>query len=221
MDYLENQLTDDGSSTLFNKKVGEHYHSTFGALQESRHIFIEAGLNALDRDLKEINLLEIGFGTGLNALLAMEWAEHQNRLVNYLGVEAFPISGIEIGQLNYAEMLGIEKKRFLQLHQQEFNNSMIGANFHHQVKFQKIQEANLPAHHFHAVFFDAFSPDAQPELWTEEIFTKIAGSMKRGGVLTTYSCKGIVKRALKAAGFQIEKLPGPVGKREILRTTLN
>ena len=210
-------ITSDGSHTLFNPEIGEHYHSTFGAVSESEHIFIRAGLDAIPSKIKHINLLEIGLGTGLNALLAMRWAEKHKREINYFAVEAFPLRKEVLGNLNYAEILEMNPELFSAIHMVGSKKGRLSKYFSFAFQHDKLQDFNLQTETYDLVFFDAFSPDVQPEMWTEDCFMKIAQSMKRGGVLTTYSCKGIVKRVLKSAGFQIEKLPGPPGKREFLR----
>lgn len=210
-------ITSDGSHTLFNAEIGEHYHSTFGAVTESEHIFIRAGLGVLSSDLKEIRVLEIGLGTGLNALLAMRWAEDNNKQLDYFALETFPIEKEIVDKLNYPELLGINPEKFVDIHEAKSGKVKISDQFYFTFQQTTLQESILPLNHFDVVFFDAFSPEVQPEMWTETCFAKIAKAMKQGGILTTYSCKGIVKRALKSAGFQIEKLPGPPGKREFLR----
>jgi len=210
-------ITEDGSNTLFNKTIGEHYHSTFGAIQESEHVFIQSGLD-LFKDVKsQINIFEVGFGTGLNALLTYAWAEKNKVPIFYQSVELYPVSTEQAKKLNYPELLSIDQSVFLKMHQTDEEKVLLSEYFALQKNLVSLQESRLPENIFDLVFFDAFSPDAQPEMWTEDIFRKIALSMKREGVLTTYSTKGIVKRALKSAGFEIEKLPGPPGKREILR----
>ncbi|MFK5854799.1 MAG: tRNA (5-methylaminomethyl-2-thiouridine)(34)-methyltransferase MnmD [Bacteroidota bacterium] len=211
-------VTDDGSHTLFSSKANENYHSTFGAIQESKHIFIEAGLNSVIRkDNDKVRILEVGTGTGLNILLAYLWSLKNNISISYQGYEPFPISKDEVRQLNYPHQLLVDEHVFSLIH--DNNNEVINLSdsFLIQVNNCKIEKANLEDKFFDVVFFDAFSPSAQPELWTTHIFIQIYNSLKEGGVLTTYSCKGIVKRALKQAGFRIEKLPGPPGKREFLR----
>lgn len=210
-------LTADGSHTLFNSETGEHYHSTFGAITESEHIFIRAGLGAVLKEKPELNVLEIGLGTGLNALLALQWAEENKKRINYHALEAFPLEQETIEKLNYAEVLEINTQDFLKIHALGNLKSLISNRFSFSCDHVKLEHASFPLNQYDVVFFDAFSPDVQAEMWTEVSFRKIFKSMKKGGVLTTYSCKGIVKRALKASGFQIEKLPGPPGKREFLR----
>ncbi|MBC8321755.1 MAG: tRNA (5-methylaminomethyl-2-thiouridine)(34)-methyltransferase MnmD [Bacteroidetes bacterium] len=211
-------LTDDGSHTIFSEKFGENYHSGFGAIQESKHIFIDAGLNTvIDKNLTDLRILEVGSGTGLNMLLAYLWSEENNISVTYYGLEPFPICKNEALLLNYPNQLGIDKNLFLDIHNDIGNSKKLSGKFLFQVNSDLIEDANLPDSYYNVVFFDAFSPDAQPEVWTPDIFINIYKSMVADSVLTTYSCKGIVKRALKEAGFRIEKLPGPPGKREFLR----
>lgn len=209
--------TNDGSSTLYNCDLKEHYHSTFGALQESRHVFIKAGLDHLSAKLESINVLEVGLGTGLNALLTLLWANENERLVNYTGIEAYPVSMKTAEELNYPKILEVDKAAFLKLHLHEKESVRLSDQFNYKSIIGLIQETQLEEYFYDIVFFDAFSPETQPELWTEFLFEKLNKSMKPKGVLTTYSTKGIVKRALKSAGFSVEKLPGPPGKREILR----
>lgn len=214
--------TDDGSHTIFSDQFGVHYHSTFGAIQESRHIFLEAGFKYLSKKRKNVSILEVGFGTGLNALLTAIESEKSNIIVDYIGIEAFPLDSDTINELNYHSLIdfSLAKDYFLRLHKvDEATSNLIHNNFKFQFIVNRLESVNLKPSSFDVVYFDAFDPEIQPELWTEQIFTKLFDVMNKGGVLVTYSCKGIVKRALKAAGFSIEKLPGPIGKREILRAT--
>lgn len=214
---LKPVITSDNSHTFFNEKTGEHYHSTFGAITESLHIFINAGLDFRAKKLNEINILEVGFGTGLNAMLSCNYAVSKNIGINYFSLEAFPIKQEEAILLNYPNLLESSKDEFQRMHEDTEEEIVINEHFTIRKKFAKLESLNLPEDEFDVVFFDAFSPEVQPELWTEEIFEMIFKSMKQKGILTTYSCKGIVKRALKSAGFKIEKIPGPPGKREFLR----
>lgn len=210
-------LTSDNSHTFFDKRTGEHYHSTFGAIQESEHIFISAALECKPQNSKRLNILEIGFGTGLNALLSYKYAYDNLLNINYFAIEAYPIEQSEAAVLNYPEILKIDPQDFQQMHEKTEEIIKIGERFNLQKQFAKLENVQFTKEQFDIVYFDAFSPEVQPELWTEDIFKMIFDSMKKNAVLTTYSCKGIVKRALKSAGFQIEKLPGPPGKREFLR----
>ncbi|MBU1012162.1 MAG: tRNA (5-methylaminomethyl-2-thiouridine)(34)-methyltransferase MnmD [Bacteroidetes bacterium] len=215
-------VTDDGSSTLFVEELNEHYHSTFGAVQESRHIFIEAGFKYQQKSLKQIKILEIGFGTGLNALLSLDESLKSEVQTHYCGIEPYPVNPEFIAALNYGKILmsDILSKHFIQIHDAAWNCKVkLAPNFVFEKKKDIIENVELPDHYFNLVYFDAFGPDVQSEIWTEKIFKKIYDSMENGGVLVTYSVKGIVKRALKSAGFTIEKLPGPIGKREFLRAS--
>lgn len=217
MKRLQIIKTSDGSNSLFNADINENYHSTYGAIQEAQHIFIEAGLHFVRK--QDMAILEVGFGTGLNALLTFDWAIRNKKKIHYMGIEAFPVTPEIVSQLNYPEKLLIDKSFFEQLHSGKENNIVVNDLFSILVSYRRIQEIDLPLNQFDIVFFDAFSPEVQPEMWEEAVFTKIAAAMKKDGVLCTYSCKGIVKRVLLSVGFSIEKLPGPPGKREFLRAT--
>ena len=214
-------LTDDGSSSLFSEKVNQYYHSHFGALQESMHIFIEAGLcSDILSHLDNLSILEIGFGTGLNALLTCVKAEELHKKIYYETLELYPLTQQEVESLNYPDILPYSgvKEVFTKIHLAPWNiKQIISEDFTLQKRLISAIDANYTPNRFDLVFFDAFSPEAQPELWTEELFGSIYHSMKKGGILLTYCTKGSVKKILAALGFQIEKLPGPIGKREILR----
>ena len=212
--------TEDGSHTLFNESLGEHYHSTHGAIQESLHIFIQAGLQAVEKKSGKINILEIGFGTGLNALLSFHEAENMNCNINYVAIEPIKLDKSIYTQLNYAQLLKNDKLQtiLLTMHDIPWNiPNYISESFILNKIEGKLQELELAENAFDLVYFDAFSPEIQPELWEEHIFKSIYTAMKNKGILTTYSAKGSVKRALKAVGFEVELLPGPIGKRQITR----
>lgn len=212
-------VTEDGSSTLYSEKYEETYHSRHGAIQESMHVFIEMGLAALPPEKTEISILEMGLGTGLNALLT---ALHQGeRSMRYVALEAEPISQAQYEELNYVDELGVKKSKDLHvaIHQLPWNSwESLGADFQ-LFKFQgKLQDFKPATHQtFDLIYYDAFAPDTQPELWTEAIFEKLFAFCNPGAVLTTYCAKGAVRRAMIAAGFQVERIPGPPGKREMLR----
>jgi len=209
------QVTDDGSHTLSSDKVDENYHSLYGAIQESEHIFIDAGLAAVtDKNYKQINVLEVGTGTGLNILLTYLWSVKYNLSIEYHGYEPYPISKEDVILLNYPEQLGVDEKLFFHIHDKIGTPVNLSDKFSLLINKAIIQNSKLKPGYYDVIYFDAFSPDSQPEMWTTEVFGKIYDSLKSGGVLTTYSCKGNVKRSLKEAGFKIEKLPGPPGKRE-------
>ena len=211
-------LTADGSKTIFIPELNECYHSKNGALAESMHIFINAAYRYAAENKKSLNILEIGFGTGLNALLTLIETLKDKCVVNYLGIEPYRIGKQQLEELDYPELTGIPGANiyFQELHKTSSVNP-VTEHFTLTVSEEKIEDITLQKSFFDLVYYDAFAPDVQPELWRSEIFDKIAASMKKNGVLVTYSCKGDVKRALKAAGFSIEKLPGPPGKREFLR----
>jgi len=214
------QTTADGSHTLYVPALNEHYHSTNGAIQESELVFIHNGLHHLAACLKEINILEVGFGTGLNALLTVLEAKKQKRKINYVAVEPQPVDAEILEKLNFASVIGSTEAEgyYKKLHEANWTYPVFLSDYFILSKIQaKLEEITLRDEQFNLIFFDAFGPDVQPELWNEEIFARLFKCLKTGGILVTYSCKGTVKRALKAAGFTIEKLPGPIGKREVLR----
>jgi len=214
-------LTGDGSNTIFSEAVNQHYHSYFGAWQESKHIFIEAGLcSSLLSNLDTISILEIGFGTGLNGLLTYFKAKELNKKIYYETLELYPLTMQEIAPLNYPSRLPFPDvaKIFTRLHNVPWDQPQeISDNFTLHKRHLSATNAHYLSNRFHLVYFDAFSPEAQPELWTNEVFAPIYDSMKDESILLTYCTKGSVKQTLTALGFQIEKLPGPIGKREILR----
>jgi tRNA U34 5-methylaminomethyl-2-thiouridine-forming methyltransferase MnmC len=221
--------TDDGSDTLYQRELNQHYHSTFGAVQESRHIFIETGfLHVIDTLGTAINLnktclriLEIGFGTGLNALLTLAEAEKLGIKVHYSTLEAFPLKEDSWKQLNYPHLFGsIDVTAiFAKLHLAAWNKDEVITPHFTLHKIHGNLETFCPAGVYQLIYFDAFGPDAQPELWTEQIFFKLANALTSRGIFVTYSVKGSVVRALRAAGLQTEKLAGPPGKRHILRAS--
>lgn len=220
------QLTKDGSHTLFNAQINESYHSTNGALQESLHVFIEAGLKAqLEKNVNNrIQILELGFGTGLNAILSYIECNKQQVDCDYTGIEAFPLDLPLIEQLNYTDWMNEDEKDiFNQIHTSEWNkkndlNTQISLQkFHSKIEDIAKHPLSKMTNHFDLVYMDAFDPAKQPELWTIDIFTTLYQIMKDGASLVTYSSKGDVKRAMRAAGFKVERLPGPIGKRHMLR----
>ena len=220
MNEILTEITSDGSHTLFVPALNEHYHSKHGAVQESQLVFIANGLNHVPDCQKEINLLEIGFGTGLNALIAALEALKEKKIITYVGIEPYPVANELIAGLNYATVLGgTEATGYYQkLHQAGWSYPVYLSDYFILSKLQaKLEDIALREEQFHLIFFDAFSPETQPELWTDEVFEKMYACLKPFGILVTYCCKGTVKRALTKAGFTVEKLPGPPGKREVLR----
>jgi tRNA U34 5-methylaminomethyl-2-thiouridine-forming methyltransferase MnmC len=213
-------LTDDGSTTIYLPEWKECYHSTHGALNESNHIFIEAGLKYVLSRSNDIRILEVGFGTGLNAFLTA--INGSGYTIYYIGLEPFPLNDAEISLLNYDKLswYDVHSSIFEKIHQCPWEKDFQLSKTFTLLKIQqKIEEAILPEDHFDLVYFDAFAPMVQPEMWQKDIFAKIFRLLKTEGVLVTYSSKGDVKRALKESGFTIEKLPGPKGKREFCRAT--
>ncbi len=217
-------ITEDGSHTLFIPELNEHYHSIHGAVAESRHVFIEAGLKPKIIENKKLNVLEVGLGTGLNAALALVAAEENQIQLNYFAVEPYPISTEDMMQLNYSKVS--ESTRMNEvipaIHAASRDNEVhISPYFIFHYFEKRIQDIAFENDFFDLIFFDAFSPGVQPEMWTMDVFQKIAAAMKPGAVLVTYVAKGEVRRTMKACGLSIEKLPGFGGKREMTRATKN
>jgi len=211
--------THDGSSTISLVDGLEHYHSVHGAVTESRHIFIQAGLNYPLPESGELRIFEMGFGTGLNALLTLIENDSKKN-IHYDTIELFPLEDHLVNEMNYPEILGRADLRtvFESLHKSPWNKRCkITDKFNLLKLCGNILLIQLPVEKFHLVYFDAFAPWFSPECWTIEVFEKVYKAMVPGGVLVTYSSKGEVKRALKTAGFIVEKLPGPAGKREFVR----
>lgn len=212
----ELQLTADGSHTLFIPEMDEHYHSVNGAVQESRHVFIEAGLHQLQK--KEINVFEIGFGTGLNALLTLLDSDMNGLSVRYYSMERYPLPVELVKSLNYGELVCAEQKDlFLTLHAVPWDTPVQITDHFTLCKIQGDSNLLDFPDSVDLVYFDAFAPDKQPEMWNQEVFGKLYTTMNKGGVLTTYCAKGVVRRMMKEAGFSVERIPGPPGKREMLR----
>lgn len=213
----EIRLTADGSHTIALPDVGVTYHSHHGAVGESSHVFIEAGLQPLFQSaIAPIHILEIGFGTGLNALLTLQEARQQQHPVLYTAIELFPLSTEEIGQLNYGQLLQ-DQPGFLAIHQANWEEA-ISLDRYFTLKKHKSSLLTLEGvHDVTCIYFDAFSPTYQPELWTEAVFQQLYNLLLPGGVLVTYCSKSVVRKAMAAAGFQVEKIPGPWGKREMVR----
>lgn len=206
--------TDDGSTTIFNPNIGEHYHSTHGALQESLHVFLMHGLAKIR--CNEINIFEMGLGTGLNFLLSAAFAKQHNLMITYAGLEKYPIENDIAETLNFSAHPGTDQGRVEKFHQLTWNEwHNFSANARLLKTIGDIQDFTFPTG-IDLVYWDAFSPAVQPELWTEQIFSRIYHSMRSGGLLTTYCSRVVVQKALRASGFKVEKHPGPPGKREIL-----
>ncbi|MGY4384845.1 tRNA U34 5-methylaminomethyl-2-thiouridine-forming methyltransferase MnmC [Pedobacter sp. UYP24] len=216
--------TADGSNTLYNEKIGEHYHSKHGALQESKHVFIDAGLKhavALFPE-QEISILEVGFGTGLNFLMSAAYCKEQNISLQYTGLEAFPLRSEELESTGYDQYLSADI----------WNGLITNYGKALQQSANILPEQQLRIVHtylnrfdtmerFMLIYFDAFSVQHQPEMWTDEIIAHVCQFLQPGGIFVTYAITGNLKRALKNVGFTIQKLPGAAGKREMLRAIKN
>lgn len=205
--------TRDGSDTIFSRAFEATYHSIFGAVGESKHVFIQNGLETqLPPD--QISILEFGFGTGLNAFLAYLFALRHEKPVLYIGIEAFPLEMKVAEKLDYPAYLSFPEERdiFLRMHdEQSFTHESF--RFSKQVSFDEVDKSSL----FNCIFFDAFAPGAQPELWEQTVFEALYQMTADKGCLVTYCAQGEVRRRLMAAGYHVERLAGPPGKREMLR----
>lgn len=212
--------TADGSKTIFNEEIGEHYHSAHGALNESRHVFIEAGLQYVRRHSlsNEINILEVGFGTGLNFLLSFaETEEHKHRL-NYVGIEAYPLPSHMINSTGYNQYV---PSHIWEIFTNTYENSLhkpqiLTPNTRLHILHTELAAVKTETK-FDLIYFDAFSVRHQPEMWSDEIIAHTCSFLKTGGIFVSYAITGNLKRALKSCGLQIEKLPGAAGKREMIR----
>ncbi|WP_299712101.1 tRNA (5-methylaminomethyl-2-thiouridine)(34)-methyltransferase MnmD [uncultured Tenacibaculum sp.] len=209
-------ITSDGSTTIHLPDWNEQYHSKHGAIQEAYHVFIKSGLNLFNA--KPISILEIGFGTGLNCFIT--YLENNSK-IDYVGVEAYPIAEDEVGKLNYVAELKAESSRdkFEVIHNSPWEEKVKIDNDFSLTKRKQFFEEIEDEDTFDLIYFDAFGARVQPELWSEAIFKKMYKAAKKDGVLVTYAAKGSVRRAMEAVGFTVERLPGPPGKREMLRAT--
>jgi tRNA U34 5-methylaminomethyl-2-thiouridine-forming methyltransferase MnmC len=212
----ELRISEDGSATLYRADLDEHYHSFHGAIQESMHVFIDAGLNKVNSK-SVLNVLEIGFGTGLNALLTLVHKPEME--IHYHGIEKFPVDADLTSAINYPQLLGGEEvlRWFTAMHSSAWNEEVKIRSQFFLTKLKVDFRDYYSETPYDLVYFDAFAPDKQPELWTGQIFKNILGMMEAGGILTTYSAKGEVRRLMQEAGFKVERIPGPPGKREMLR----
>lgn len=216
---MELERTADGSYTLYVPELDEHYHSVKGALTESQHIFIEMGLK--HSPAPEPHILEIGLGTGLNAFLTLLAAEEMQRKVYYTGIERYPLAEETLRQLDYPGIIGKKQEEdYYAIHQAAWEKE---TNLSPWFTLHKI-EGDFTRHTFQKgydiIYFDAFAPEKQPEMWEQSLFNTLYNVLNEGGILTTYCAKGVVRRMLQTAGFTVERLPGPPGgKREILRAT--
>lgn len=212
-------ITSDGSTTIHLPEWNEQYHSKHGAIQEAYHVFIENGLRAFKKS--KITILEIGFGTGLNSFITYLEAQKSNLIIDYVGIEAYPVKVEEIEKLNYVDELQAKAfaDDFSLMHSLSWNiKHDLSTTFSltkREQFFDKIEDEDT----FNLIYFDAFGARVQPDLWTVKIFKKMYNALKSNGILVTYSAKGSVRRAMQEVGFEVERLPGPPGKREMLRGT--
>ena len=209
-------LTEDGSHSLYVKELDEPYHSIHGAVTESEHVFIKAGLKATSGN--QIDIFEMGFGTGLNAFLTLLEIRGSGKIVNYYGLDNHPLEAGILGSLNYPSLYPEDKGKIFQDILMAPWNQRININNEFILEKTEGDIRNMDfLDRFNIVYFDAFSPDKQPDLWTVGVFTRIFRSMKSGSILTTYSSKGQIRRNMAEAGFRVEKLPGPLKKHDMTR----
>lgn len=219
MDKAQIKITADGSHTLYVPDLDETYHSVHGAIQEAIHVYINSGFNYF-LSKKELTVFEVGFGTGLNTFLTYLEVLKKDIKVNYTSIEAYPLAMDSIVQLNYLDELKSnlqEQEFFFQIHQAKWNSFTEINKLFSLEKLNLLLEDFNVKNKFDVIYFDAFGPRVQPELWEVDILTKMYEALVSGGILVTYCAKGSVKRALKEVGFTIESIPGPPGKREMTR----
>lgn len=220
------QPTEDGTDTLFSPEYNQTYHSTFGALTESEHVFLQSsGVAARLQAGKATDILEVGFGTGLNFWLTAQRAKENQARLHYVALEQYLLSTSTLRQLNHDQLpksAAQVRTAFLGWREQ-LPASDSGRHQWQYDEYGQLElilgdatQVEIPAHQFHAIYHDAFSPEANPALWTADFFVRLYDRLQPGGTLATYSVKGTVRRALQQVGFQVEKQPGPPGKREIL-----
>ena len=208
-------MTEDGSHTMFINGMDEPYHSTHGALQESMHVFIKEGLQRAEHT--SLRILELGFGTGLNALLTLKESISEDLNIYYHAVEKYPLAESEYTLLNYEKVIdSCPEGALLRMHNSPWGKPVkMTGHFTLYKENADLRSMNLPLH-FNLIYFDAFSPEKQPELWSKDIFDTISKVSDPGAILVTYSSKGAVRRTLNECGFNVHKVPGPPGKREMI-----
>lgn len=219
MSKLQPTITADGSSTLYHPELDEHYHSVHGAYAESMHVFIRSGLHVAWDGLEEVKVLEVGFGTGLNAwLTAMEAVQAQKK-VHYMGLEYQPLAKEVIGQLHFPQLHQSPEGSELwqKIHDADWDKPTATSPWFEIQKVELNWTEEQPDGLFDLIYYDAFAPNKQPEMWTPDLFEKAFKLLSMGGVWVTYTAKGAVRRGLQEAGFHVERIPGPPGKREMIR----
>lgn len=211
--------TKDGSTTIHIKDWDECYHSKHGAIQEAQHVFIQNGLSLFPN--QAVSILEIGFGTGLNAFITYLESPKLNQSIHYVGVEAYPVDSNEIVAMNYVDELNavIQKAVFKKMHESEWDEKVILNPEFELIKRKQFFDEIDDFEQFDLIYFDAFGYRVQPELWSTAIFKKMYDALKPQGKLVTYAARGVVKRSMIEVGFTVEKLAGPPGKREMFRAT--
>lgn len=209
----------DGSTTIHLEEWNESYHSKHGAIQEAKHVFIKNGLSLFENN--PVSILEIGFGTGLNAFITFLESQQKKQSIDYVGVEAYPVSAEEVLAMNYVEELEASEfyNIFEKMHKTEWDNKIEICDQFSLTKRKQFFDEIDDLEAFDLIYFDAFGYRVQPELWSTEIFQKMYNSLKPNGVLVTYAARGVVKRSMISVGFTVEKLAGPPGKREMFRAT--
>ena len=209
----------DGSTTIHLPDWNESYHSKHGAIQEAYHVFIKNGLSLFQG--KSISILEIGFGTALNTFITFLESQKSVQSIDYVGVEAYPISEKEVLQMNYVAELNAEseKNSFELIHQSNWEEKIVISPKFTLTKRKQFFDEISDENQYNLIYFDAFGYRVQPELWSTEIFEKMYKALKVNGVLVTYAARGVVKRSMIEVGFTVEKLAGPPGKREMFRAT--
>lgn len=213
--------TEDGSHSLYNADLNETYHSFHGAVQESRHVFIKAGLDYIKATgTNAIHLFEVGLGTGLNALLTAEWADSNNTFVYMTSIEAFPVSEDIVRQLNYTDLINNELANgwFNAIHASNWGEStQINNHFYLKKIHGNLENYEIDIEKYHVIFFDAFAPSKQQEMWSENILKCTIDGLQKAGCFVTYCAQGQLKRTLRSLGMEVETLAGPPGKKEMVR----
>ena len=210
--------TSDGSKTIHLPELNESYHSIHGAVQEAKHVFLRSGWGKLCAS--EYKILEIGFGTGLNAALTLIRGMKEVKNVTYTGLEAYPVDIKEIESLGYIKLPSFQpvKEEYKQIHKSKWDETTrINAQFTLLKLKQKLEDFQPCENTYNLIYFDAFAPRVQPQMWTFEVFQKMYSTLSKKGILVTYCAKGEVRRNMLRSGFDVEKIPGPPGKREMLR----
>ena len=214
-------ITDDGSHTIFLPDLNETYHSTHGAIQESEYVFIQKGLAYFCESAKteKVKVFEVGFGTGLNVLLSSIYADLNSKYVDYHTIEAYPLEIQDIKQLNYSEQLsaGNSYELSAKIHEAKWGEKIAIAENFQLTKYRAKIEDFSTSESFDVCFFDAFAPSKQAEMWEKSVLKQMHSILEGGGIFVTYCAKGQLKRDLRSIGFEVETLPGPPGKKEMVR----